>query len=275
MANTKLIDTGSSTQNYYQSINKTYHKLYKKLLMLHYPFFEKHDETLEERQKNLTKYCVSQIEKLENKNILEVGCGNGTQSIYIYENYKPASLTGVDINTHNIELANSINGSHQHLEFAVDDAQQLSNIPDNSVDVLLCIESAFHYPDKEKFMRQVTRVLKPNGRFLIADILSRSYKNRYFLEKWKRKMSFHHWTEEDYMKTFEKNGLKVDQTKDITEAIKKGYSGYNQWLTRNNFNSLWGYLSFKLFIFVQVKINTFLLKTRRKYFIFKGKPLEN
>jgi ubiquinone/menaquinone biosynthesis C-methylase UbiE len=275
MTNTNLLETGSSTQNYYQSINKTYHKLYKKLLMLHYPFFEKHNETLEDRQKNLTKYCVSQIEKLENQNVLEVGCGNGTQSIYIYENYKPASVIGVDINTHNIKLANSINGSHQSLEFAVDDAQQLNNIPDNSVDVLLCIESAFHYPDKEKFMRQVNRVLKPNGRFLIADILSRSYKNRFFLEKWKRKMSFHHWTEDHYMKTFEKNGLKVDQTEDITEAIKKGYSGYNRWLTRKNFNSLWSYLTFKLFIFVQVKLNTFLLRTRRKYYIFKGKPMKN
>jgi len=273
MSNTKLIETGSSTQNYYQSINNTYRKLYQKLLMLHYPFFEKDEETLEDRQINLTKYCVSQLEKIKNQNVLEVGCGNGTQSIYIYENYQPAKLTGIDINSHNIELANSINGSHQSLDFMVDDAQELTKVPDNSVDVLLCIESAFHYPNKEQFMRQVQRVLKPSGKFLIADILSRSYKNRFFMEKWKRKMSFHHWTENHYLQTFERNGLKVDHTKDITESIKKGYRGYNQWLTRKNFNSFLSFLTFKLFIFAQVKINTFLLNKRRKYFIFIGKPL--
>jgi len=274
MSDSKLLEAGSSTQNYYHSINKTYKKLYKKLLMLHYPFFEKHDETLEDRQINLTKFCVSQLEKLENQNILEVGCGNGTQSIYIYENYKPASVKGVDINTQNIELANSINGAHQSLEFMVDDAQQLSQVADNSVDVLLCIESAFHYPNKEKFMQQVNRVLKPDGKFLIADILSRSYKNRYFMEKWKRKMSFHHWTEDHYRKTFKNHGLEIKHTKDITESIKKGYSGYNKWLSRENFNSFMNYLTFKLFIFAQVKINTFLLNNRRKYFIFVGKPVK-
>ena len=241
--------------------------------MLHYPFFEKEEETLEDRQINLTKFCVSQLEKIKNQNVLEVGCGNGTQSIYIYENYRPAKLTGVDINSHNIELANSINGSHQSLDFMVDDAQQLAKVPDNSVDVLLCIESAFHYPDKERFMRQVQRVLKPSGKFLIADILSRSYKNRFFMEKWKRKMNFHHWTEDHYLQTFEKNGLKVDYTKDITESIKKGYKGYNRWLSRKKFNSFLNYLTFKLFIFAQVKINTFLLNKRRKYFIFMGEPL--
>ena len=272
MSDSKLLEAGSSTQNYYHSINKTYKKLYKKLLMLHYPFYEKHDETLEDRQINLTKFCVSQLEELENKNILEVGCGNGTQSIYIYENYKPASVKGVDINTQNIELANSINGAHQSLEFMVDDAQQLAQVADNSVDVLLCIESAFHYPDKESFMRQVNRVLKPSGKFLIADILSRSYKNRYFMEKWKRKMSFHHWTEEHYRETFKQYGLEIKHTKDITESIKKGYSGYNKWLSRENFNSFINYLTFKLFIFAQVKINTFLLSNRRKYFIFVGEP---
>ena len=275
MSNTTLLETGSSTQNYYKSINNTYKKLYAKLLMLHYPFFEKDDETLEDRQVNLTKYCVSQLEKIENQNVLEVCCGNGTQSIFIYENYQPAKMTGVDINSNNIELANSINGAHQSLNFMVDDAQQLNNVPDNSVDILLCIESAFHYPHKEKFMRQAKRVLKPSGKFLIADILSRSYKNRFFLEKWKRRMSLYHWTKEHYFQTFEKNGLKVKYTKDITEEIKKGYRGYSRWVSRKNFNSLLNYLTFRLFIFAQVKINTFLLKKRRRYFIFIGEPLSN
>ncbi len=273
MSRTKIIETGNSTQSYYQSINKTYRKVFQKLLMLHYPFFQKNDESLEDRQINLTKHCVSRVGSLENKSVLEVGCGNGTQSIFIHENYKPAKLTGIDINTHNIDLANQINGSHQLLDFMVDDAQQLETIDDHSVDTLLCIESAFHYPDKSKFMQQIKRVLKPGGKFLIADILSRSYKNRYFMEGWKRKMSYHHWTEEDYLNTFAKNNLRIIHKEDITDSIKRGYKGYGNWIKRRDFSSFFEFLWIKLFIFIQVNLNLLLLKKRRKYYIFVGEAL--
>jgi len=242
-------------------------------LMLHYPFFVDPEESLENRQINLTKHCISRLDTLENKNVLEVGCGNGVQSIYIYENFKPAKMTGIDINLDNIELANSVNGHHHHLEFRVGDAQQLSNIADQSVDVLLCIESAFHYPEKEKFIKEVHRVLKPSGKFLIADILSVSDKNRYFMEKWKRKMNFHHWTEDLYLKTFADYDLHIIHTEDITNKIKQGYSGYSKWVSRKNFTSFFDYLRFKLFVFIQVNINIYLLNKRRKYNIFVGKPM--
>ncbi|ASB48166.1 class I SAM-dependent methyltransferase [Alkalitalea saponilacus] len=94
MPETNLIETGASTQSYYQSINKAYHKLYHKPLMLHYPFFKEPGESLEMRQMNLTNHCISCIDSLENKHVLEVGCGNGIQSVYIYEKFNPGSLLG-------------------------------------------------------------------------------------------------------------------------------------------------------------------------------------
>jgi cyclopropane fatty-acyl-phospholipid synthase-like methyltransferase len=38
-------------------------------------------------------------------------------------------------------------------------------------DRVICIESAFHYPDKPAFLREARRVLKRDGRFVLADIL--------------------------------------------------------------------------------------------------------
>jgi ubiquinone/menaquinone biosynthesis C-methylase UbiE len=272
MSESKLLETGNSTQSYYRSINKTYRKVFQKLLMLHYPFFNKPDEPLEDRQVNLTRHCISKVGDLGDKNVLEVGCGNGTQSIYIHENYNPAKTVGIDINNHNIELANSINGSHSNLDFIVDDAQQLENIPENSVDILLCIESAFHYPNKDQFMKQMRRVLKPGGKFIIADILSRSYKNRLFLERWKRKMYYNHWTENHYLKAFRENNLDIHHKEDITEPVKKGYRGYGKWISRKDFKSFFDYIWVKLFVFIQVKLNILLLNKRRKYYLFVGSP---
>lgn len=271
MTNAKLVTTGNSTHDYYKSINKTYRKLFSKLLMLHYPFFRKPNESLEKRQINLTRYCISKLESLKNKNILDVGCGNGTQSLFINNNYFPAKVVGVDINKNNIQLAETLNEDHRETEFMVDDAQRLNKVPDNSVDILLCIESAFHYPDKNEFMKQIRRVLKPNGNFLIADILTSSYKNRYFMEKWKRKMSYFHWTKEDYSNAFKTNNLEVKYTENITKSVIKGYQGFNNWIKRKDVNSLIEFLWFRLFLYIQVKINIILLKRRREYIIFIGK----
>lgn len=242
--------------------------------MLHYPLFKEKGESLEERQINLTRHCISKLDVVKDKKILDVGCGNGTQSFFIKNNYFPSRITGVDINDSNIQLARSIKGEHEEIEFMVDDAQELNRIPDNSVDLLLCIESAFHYPDKHEFMSQIHRVLKPTGKFLIADILTRSYKNRYIMEKWKKKMSYFHWTIEDYFVAFKKNRLVVDSTEDITKSVIRGYRGFDRWITRRDVKSFFEYFLFKLLLYIQVKLNIFLLKKRRQYYIFVGRVLK-
>lgn len=267
----QLFETGGSTNNYYQSINNTYVNVFNKYLMLHYPFFKEKDESLEKRQVNLTDHCISKVGVIQNKTVLEVGCGNGTQSIYLYNNFQPEKTIGVDINHNNIELAKNLKNGHEKLEFHVDDAQKLENIPDNSIDILLCIESAFHYPHKKTFLEQVERVLKPSGEFLIADILARTNKKRIpLLEKWKRKMSFYHWTEDQYFQSFQHTDLSVVHRENITQEVIRGYKDSGNWIQSRYVNNYFTYMLLKLFVFVQVKMNVFLLHNRRKYLIFYG-----
>ena len=264
-----LFETGGSTKNYYQSINKTYVNAFNKYLMLHYPFFREKNESLEKRQVNLTDHCISKVGTIQDKTVLEVGCGNGTQSIYLYNKFRPYRTIGVDINKNNIELAKNLKNGHEKLEFHVDDAQKLEKIPDNSIDILLCIESAFHYPNKKSFLDQVERVLKPSGKFLIADILSRSNKRRMaLLQKWKRKMNFHHWTENQYIKSFRQTELSVVHRENITPEVIRGYKDSGNWIMKNHFNNYFNYLLLKLFVFIQVTMNVLLLQNRRKYLIF-------
>jgi ubiquinone/menaquinone biosynthesis C-methylase UbiE len=265
-----LVRTGSSFDKYYHSLNNSYHKAFNKYLMLHYPYFEKKGESLERRQINLTDFCVSLVKDLKGKTVLEIGCGNGTQSLYIASKFEPEETIGIDLNEPNIKLANQLKQDNTNVIFHVDDAHKLEKIDANSIDIIFCIESAFHYPDKQEFLQQVNRVLKDEGKFVIADILSKKFKKRFLIRKWKQKMNYHHWTLDQYYTSFRNSSLKVETTNNITPNIIKGYSGYNKWINKQQVGSRIMYLTMQLFIFIQVNLNLILLRRRRLYMVFSG-----
>jgi ubiquinone/menaquinone biosynthesis C-methylase UbiE len=270
MSGKHLFSTGNSTRKYYKSMNNTYKQVYGKHLMLHYPFYKSDKESLEKRQLNLTDYCLSKIDNTKEQILLEVGCGNGIQSIYIHKVFNPSQMVGIDLNPDNIALAHLNKNESINLDFKVDDAQQLLSIPDHSVDILLCIESAFHYPEKELFLKQVKRVLKPSGKFVIADILNKSHDRKYISKGWKRRMVYHHWTELQYIDSFKETGLQVDYTENITQPVIDGYKGSNNWIARENCSNFISFMLFRIFVHIQVGINLRLLRRKEDYILFTG-----
>jgi len=265
-----LLSTANSTRRYYKSMNNLYLRLFGKHLMLHYPYYKSDFESLEKRQLNLTDYCLSHIDGLTNKSVLEVGCGNGIQSLYIADTMAPLKILGIDLNPDNISIAIQNKAGRLNVEFNIDDAQKLETISDNSIDVLLCIESAFHYPQKELFLAQVRRVLKPTGSFIITDIINKSPKRKYLSQKWKNKMAFFHWTEAVYIQSFANSNLKIRHQENITDQVLKGYQGSSKWIRRENCGSLLSFLLFKVFAIIQLGINTNLLKKKENYILFVG-----
>lgn len=268
-----LLSTANSTSRYYKSMNNLYVRLFGKHLMLHYPYYKSDFESLEKRQLNLTDYCLSQVECLADKNVLEVGCGNGIQALYIAGTMSSLKIIGIDLNPDNISIALQNSAGKLNIDFTVDDAQKLETISDNSIDVLLCIESAFHYPQKELFLEQIRRVLKSSGEFVITDIINKSPNRKYISQSWKNKMAFHHWTEATYLQSFIKAGLKIMYKENITSQVLKGYQGSNKWIRRENCGSFLNFLLFKVFAVIQLGINTHLLKKKEDYILFAGSPM--
>ena len=78
-----LSGTGFSFWNYYQSLNWALKRGSNQFTMLHYPFYVNESDDFVQSQKNLTDYCVSLLNPLTNKNVIEIGCGNGVQAIYL------------------------------------------------------------------------------------------------------------------------------------------------------------------------------------------------
>jgi ubiquinone/menaquinone biosynthesis C-methylase UbiE len=114
----------------------------------------------------LYNHVVGAID-LRAEEVLEVGCGRGGGASYVIRYLKPKSLLGVDICEKAVEFCKSyysING----LSFCQGDAESLG-FADNSFDAVVNIESSHGYGSMQQFLREVFRVLRPNGYFLYAD----------------------------------------------------------------------------------------------------------
>ena len=270
---TTMIRSGLSTDHYYEVMNNALKRVNNDdYTMLHYPLFINKSDTFLQAQENLTNHCISRLDSLENKTILEIGCGNGVQAKYILNKFNPKSITGIDLNQENIRIANQEKDRRgmKNVHFFVDDAQQLSKFKENSIDVIINIESAFHYPDKPLFLKQLFRVLKPGGHFLIADILTTHKKKKRLKMRWKKKMVFHHWDQEKYEKELAIARLKITRFEDITSGVTDGFRNYRKWIQEMKKESFFEDQFYKLFYIINARLNIYLLRTKRQYCIFSG-----
>lgn len=114
---------------------------------------------------------ISQIANIQSSDdVLDVGCGYGTTSIWLAKNIG-CKVLGVTISEKQVEEAKEIAKKYSidHLtDFRVIDFHNLE-FPDNTFDKVVAIESVSHSSDKQRVIKEIYRVLKPNGVFVIAD----------------------------------------------------------------------------------------------------------
>ena len=91
----------------------------------------------------------------------------GWGSAFVFERFKPSSLTGVDLASTGIRRSRRRYG-RPGLTFLTGDAQNLPFAAE-AFDVVINIESSHCYSDMARFLGEVHRVLRPGGLFLFAD----------------------------------------------------------------------------------------------------------
>ncbi len=105
------------------------------------------------------------------RDAVEVSSGRGGGTSYVFDAFGPRSMTGIDLARASINFCNSEYGGRDCLSFIVGDAQDLP-LADACCDILINIESSLNYPDQDRFLAEVDRVLRPGGHFLLADYRS-------------------------------------------------------------------------------------------------------
>jgi arsenite methyltransferase len=105
--------------------------------------------------------------------VLDIGCGAGVDTTAAALMTGPAGrVVGIDLTSEMLERAreNSKKASIENASFQEGSAEDLP-FPDTSFDVVVSNGVFNLVPDKLKALREVFRVLKPSGRFMLADQL--------------------------------------------------------------------------------------------------------
>lgn len=124
--------------------------------------------------------------------VLDVGCGFGGTSRYLADKLGPkADVTGITLSPNQVKRGTELAEERglPNAKFQVMNALEM-DFPDNSFDIVWACESGEHMPDKEAYINEMMRVLKPGGKFVMATWCQRDDREVPFDKKDKRDLRF-------------------------------------------------------------------------------------
>lgn len=157
----------------YYKVNKNSYKDawdLKKSLAIHYGYW---DETVKSFRQSLAKMneVMAAVARIcPTDRVLDAGCGVGGSSIFLAR-WIGCRVTGITLSEEQALQAyeNSKDKNVESLvDFKVMDYCE-TGFPDQSFDIVWGCESICYADDKEKFIREAYRLLKPGGRLVVAD----------------------------------------------------------------------------------------------------------
>ncbi len=218
--------TPQDVANYYDQTDNHFRIWWKmnKSMGLHYGVWQKGIKNLSDAILNTNSLLMKMGEIKESDVVLDAGCGVGGSTIFLAKNLG-CKVTGITLSEKQTRTASKFAEQHgvSHLvSFKMMDYTKTS-FPDNTFDVVWALESMQTAVDKSEFFKEVKRILKPGGRFLISDWF-KSY-NYPMNEKKSMQMMNHYWaitelvTIEEFQTKTKKENFSFVQNRDATKEV--------------------------------------------------------
>lgn len=143
------------------------------ILFMNYGYHDENQKVTIDGHNEHNRYSIqlyhhlASAAEIQNKDIVEIGCGRGGGLSYIAKKFSVASALGVDLNKQAVAFCNK-HHKVDGLSFRHGDAQNL-DLAHNTCDIVLNVESSHHYPNMQAFLHEVHRILRPGGYFLFTD----------------------------------------------------------------------------------------------------------
>ncbi len=211
----------------------------KRNLAMHYGLWDKDTKSKHEALINENEYIGRDLDIKDSDIVLDAGCGVGGTSIWIAEKYG-AKVVGINIVEKQIKLANKYAKERKAdnlVSFELGDYCK-TNFPNESFDKIFALESVCHTDDKDAFVKEAYRLLKPGGKFCIYDYFINKLNNE--TDKQNYETFCNGWAmsnlakQTEFEKFLSKNGFKNIRFSDLTskalESSKRIRNASNAWL---------------------------------------------
>ncbi|MGH0430911.1 class I SAM-dependent methyltransferase [Bacillus hominis] len=146
----------------------------------------------------LANWALQKIHIREDAVILDIGCGGG-KTIHSLSRLTPhGKIYGIDYSEQAVENSKKTNTKDVETEKVIIHQASVSSIPytTNFFNLITAFQTHYFWPDVEHDMKEVFRILKPNGSFLLV---AETFKIQYHMDKFK--------TTEELVNLFYKTGF--------------------------------------------------------------------
>lgn len=126
-----------------------------------------YDEDMKgQHARSLYSVLLEKLSHIPFQSALDLGCGTGEMLKLILQEDTHKELCGIDLSEKMLAVAKS--KLPEQVKLILGDSESLP-FSDNTFDVVYCNDSFHHYPAPQNVLREVYRVLKPGGTFLMGD----------------------------------------------------------------------------------------------------------
>jgi ubiquinone/menaquinone biosynthesis C-methylase UbiE len=116
------------------------------------------------------RLAVNELDLLDHSSIVDVGCGTGSALRHAASMTAGGKLIGIDPVPRMIEIAKELTKKYEcknRIEYRVGSAEQLP-IDNDFAKYVFAFDSIDHWQDIDKGLREIKRILQPDGTFAIV-----------------------------------------------------------------------------------------------------------
>src|SRR6266849_2152874 len=185
---------------------------------------------MERHHLDITEKTMRRMDLRPGERILDLGCGSGwaTRLLARIVGEGPQSfgqVVGVDISDEMIRQARAASKEFDNVMFVVGSAAQIP-WEENFFDKVLSVESFYYYPDQERALAELFRVMAPRGRLFI---LINLYKDNPYSLRWvdELKVPVHARSQAEYVQLLKAHAFEDVQAVRIPDdtPTPENYSG--------------------------------------------------
>lgn len=177
----KLTELENEAKEYYDIVwsnPNRIRQIVKEIPSWHFGFYEKEIKNLYEARINMMDY-VDRLLNLDNESnikILDAGSGVGSTSIHLAKKYPKCEFHGITISRYESLIAGSLQKKDKISNVRFQQGSYMkTSYKKNIFDRIFALESIIYAPNKQEFVKEMHRILKPNGKIIILDLFPKKY----------------------------------------------------------------------------------------------------